>query len=239
MNESKKVRAVGVLAAVVAAGLFSVGCSSAAPTQEDTRAPAVDVDHAVATQTIEPNTGCVNPPSCLITSSAPISSDCPMAGGVRLPARHVVALRKYLDYPFFQDGYKVRFPTPWVTFDKDPEPYDYERKLIDVAPSAGAPTGRVRHEYLVHELSAYKPPYTWMEGGRDWFFVGMTNGQDYTAALNLAKTEPFNLPAPEHEVEAQIGHCVRVLKIVANNHLYDSGEWYPAYDVHDPISHPY
>ena len=233
MSESKSVRAWGVLGAVVAATVCAVGCSDGAPAQGGS-APAVDVDKTLSTQTIRPNTPCQNS-SCLLTAAAPISATCPGATSTVLSAKLVLALHANLDLAYYPDGYGIRFPTPWVDSVNDPAPDAYEDRLLTVAPSAGFnPNSRLRREYLVHEISAYKPPYTWTETGRDWFFVGIGNSTDANAASNLAAQYPNYLP----EVEAHIAGCVRVLKINSNGYVYDTGEWHWYYDEHDPINPP-
>jgi hypothetical protein len=251
MSEFKKMRAV---LGVVAAAALVAGCSGGA--SETSPAPAIDLDHAIGTQSIMPKRGCTGG-TCNHILAAQVPTTCPSSAAV-IPAHYVLELKlgnpsyHYPD-PSKDDGYHIQFPTPWVAPSTDLWPYLYETGsrypytgLVHVAPSAGAPDpafGDLRHEYLVHTLDGSPDKRILTEvPGSDKFFVGLS-ASDFTPAYKYAHLvlsggeQPFQDPA--REVEASITGCVYLLRLdPATGFLVWDGEWYFASDEHDPINWP-
>jgi hypothetical protein len=225
MSQSKKVRALGVLGAWVAASVLAMGCSAAAPDEGGT-APAVN-DPGVSPEMAVPqptyySAGNLIPKVCVTgVLGASVNT---------LPANFVIKKPNNwgLNYGY-TDNYTIPFPTPWV--ETAPES-TYEGNLYSWIPSTP------RWEYLVYDVSNVTPTATWLAPdlyvhypGHAYFMVPIPSLNDYSAAASLAS----QYTAPP--TEARVNKCVRVLT-ASGSQLFDNNEFYLVYDEHDPISPP-
>jgi hypothetical protein len=230
MSEFKAACGLGVLAAVITAGVLAVGCSAAAPDAQGGAVPEV-TDHGTSPEYFQP------PQYAYATPGNPIGGSCIYWNGVTyqyLTPHYVEKIPNNWGANYapwngrdFNDGYSIPFPTPWIQQGStQPDPFTYEDMLWNI-PST------LFWEYLVHDITP--PPaggrtYT-VYVGHAYFFVGIPSMSDYPRASSLAAQNTG------YPVEARVNQCVRVLTR-SNGLVFDTGEWYFVYDEHDPISPP-
>ena len=232
MSESKVVRALGVLGALVAASVLAMGCSAPPDGQTGGTAPEVK-DQGVSPEFVLP------PGYIFVQPDAPLNRYCVIPGvtiaPTYVPAHFVEKLpttwgaglpfnMSYTPSSHVNDGYSIPFPTPWLTPSSNaPDPYTYEHALWSIPSTRG-------FEYLVSEI--VQAGDFWAENtGRNFFLVGIPALSDYTAASNLA-TQNTGVP-----VEARVRECVRVFTRT-DTVIHDTGEYFLVYDEHDPTSPP-
>jgi hypothetical protein len=216
------------------ASTLAIGCASASHDGDgDGRTDAVDLEGAPieTLATTAPDAGGFRGTPCI-------------EGGVVYQPRYIVRRPTKEDPSFDPAGFRIRFPTPWVTAGSTvPDVFHYEHGLSVRAPTIGKfgspQLGAHQFEYRVHDLvPTANGGFVQDRSGTEWFFVGFSD-QNYSSASGWVSAP--GLEFTQAPVSAELGHCFYVMDRVpqAPTEYVWTGELWEAGDEHDPRNHPW